>query len=163
VEKIFGTILLLTGLSLSALGKERYQVQFELYQGKQRVDSGNIIITEKLKTWCNGQRSSYLELACPVNNAGEVGKILSTVDLFSGVTIDHRIINGDIELDVKLSTVQARIGEIRALGKDECQEMAPVVTKHSESYSISPNQSGHQAFDFGDNMKIRFTYSALRR
>lgn len=159
--------LLVIGFLLSTAtfvyASERFLLQFEITQGKNKVETGATYISNKARDWNKGLRRSYLKLRCDKQPSGKTVKQLSTIDYFSGLRITHQLRGEMIELTVLQSIVQPRLAEIRALPKDQCKDLAPIVTTKSKSYSFPAKDGLDETHSFSADMTIRVMLQSVMR
>jgi len=146
---------MLLAVSAFASAAERVQLNFELTQGESKIESGRDFVSRKPHTWSKGFRRSYLQVRCQQQESGKSHKLFSTVDHFAGLLVKHKLAGDNVELTVIRSVVQPRLTEIRALGKNECRELAPVVTTASETYIFPAKDGVDKAHSFGNTMTFR--------
>ena len=146
--------LLLTTVT-SAISAERFQMNFELTQNGKILKWGRTIVTTKPHTLSKGLKSSYLKLSCRTQESGKIQKSLASVDLFAGMHIAHQIIGDKVELKVIKITVQPRLKEIRALTKNDCKDMSPIITSTTHSYSLPSEKGINESRAFGEGMIFR--------
>jgi len=157
IIRIFLLGLLITATT-SAICAERLQMNFELTHNEKILERGKAIISMKLHTLNKGLKSSYLKLNCRREESEKILKLHSTVDLFAGMQISHQIIEDKVQLKVVKITVQPRLTEIRALTKNECKDMSPIVNTTAHSYSFPAVKGINESRAFGDNMIFRATF-----
>ena len=119
-----------------ASAAERLILNFELAQGKNLIESGRSLTTKKPLTWNKGLKRSYLKVRCQQHKTGEIQKLYSTEDHFHGILVSHQIIGDKVEITVTQGIVQPRLDEIRALAKNECKDLSPVVNTTTHTYSF---------------------------
>jgi len=138
---------------------ERFQMNFKLTQEDNIIEWGKTIVSRKPHTFSKGLKSSYLKLRCQQQSPGEILKLYSIVDHFSGLQLTHQLIGNNIELNVVRSVVQARLIEIRALTRKECKDMSPIVTTTTKSYRFPLKNNMSESHPFGENMTFHITTS----
>lgn len=157
--------ILLLGLlfctSHNLYAAERYLLRFEITQGVQKVDSGKTYITKKKDTWSRGLRSSYLVLSCHHKDDRMMEKRFSTVDHFDGLRISHQLDGDQVILEVVRNKVKPRLTEIRALPRNSCKDLAPIVTSHKANYRLAANDGITEIHPFGEGMSIKFSLQGI--
>ena len=146
----------------SLIAAERFMVDFELLKGKRVIESGRLLVTEKSRTWGRGLTRSYLKLSCQQNESGKVEKRYSNVDQFSGFTVKHRIVDNNLELIAERSSIKPRLIEIRVVAKNDCKELAPVVTSTRQIYSIPAVGGTKESHPFDEKTTFRVTLKAIK-
>ena len=111
--------------------------------------------------WSSGLERSYLKLRCIQKKSGKMQKQFSTMEHFSGLRVTHGLAGQEIELTVVWDVVQARLMEIRALSKEECKELSPVVTTATETFRFPAKSGLDESVPFGENIVFRVTAQAL--
>ncbi|MBC8210685.1 MAG: hypothetical protein H8E21_06410 [Gammaproteobacteria bacterium] len=129
-------------------------LDFKLSQGDELIEQGRLNVTREPHTWSKGVKRSYLRLRCEKESSGKLSKLYSTEDHFHGITLTHRVSAKKVVIKLERNLVQPRLIEIRALGKNECREMSPVVTTTSENYSLPATDNVSEKFNFGDKMSF---------
>jgi hypothetical protein len=147
-------------LSAAANANERYYLNFDLLQNGKVIERGNDYVTRKLGGWNSGHTSSYLKLRCDHDKSGKMAKIFSTTDHFSGVRLTHRLIGNEIEMTVLRSQIKNRRVEIHGLAKNECKNLAPIVTTVTESYTFPARTGLSETRSFGDTMSFKYTITS---
>ena len=150
---LFAIILTTTA---SATAGERLLMNFEIVSGANTLHWGKVFVTEKKSSWSKGLKRSYLKLRCQQKDTEGMRKTYSTVDLFDGLRISHQRVENKIKLTVILSTVKPRLTEIRALSRDECKDMSPIVTSVTKSYNIPAAGSGETLL-LSEDITFRYT------
>jgi len=145
----------------SAYAADRLVLKFELIHDDKVIDWGRTIVTEGPHTWSKGLKRSYLRLRCHQKDPGEMEKLYSTVDHFTGLRVTHRLVEKNIELTVIRSVVQPRLVEIRALPKRECKDLSPIATTQSETYNFPAEDGYKESHPFGEDMTLRFTLQSV--
>ena len=148
-------ILLTIAASVNAA--ERFLLNLELTQGKNKIEMGRTFVSQKPHTWSKGSKRSYLKLGCHQQESGKTQKLYSTVDHFAGLRVTHQLAGNNVELTVVRNVVQPRLVEIRALAKNKCKDLSPIVTTISESYIFPAKDGIDEARPFGENMTFRVT------
>ena len=160
IKKI-AIFLVFAGLVGIAGATERYYVKFELMQDDVVINRGNDYVTNKRHTWSRGLKSSYLRLRCDKTAPGKLKKLYSTIDHFAGLRVNHQLVADRIELTVVRSTVQNRRVEIHDLPKDQCEDLAPVLTTVTETYSFPAKHGTDELRGFGETMDFRLIIPPL--
>jgi len=155
------SLMMLSLCSGSLLAEETYYLQFELFKFQQKVDSGKDYVSTMDHTWSKGLQRNYLKLSCTRDASGRNIKTYTTVEHFAGIRVTHHIAAGNLYLKLTRLEVQPRVTEIRALPKNECREMAPVVASVSENYVTPLSNAGNKNYPFGKEMSIRISLSPL--
>lgn len=151
-------ILLLTVSLLfpfSVFSADRFWFNFEMTYPDGRIERGKTFSHSKSVTWSNGLTKSYLKLACREKKSGKIERLYSTVDYFSGLQINHKIVDHHIELKVFRQTVKPSLEEIRGLPPSECKEMSPIVNSVTENYRFPATDGLDEVRPFGNDMKFR--------
>ena len=156
---LFGICLMMTNPLVAA---ERFLVNFDLFKGKSLIESGRLLVSEKPKTWSKGLKRSYLKLTCHKNESGRVEKRYSNVDHFSGFKVKHRIVDNTVELIAERSSVKPRLIEIRVVAKNECKELAPIVTTTRQTYSYPAMGVISESRPFDDKMTFQVTIKSMQ-
>lgn len=159
VRVILLAILFTTGGYANAT--ERFFLNFELTLGEKKVEWGAIHVSMRAHTWSKGLQTSYLKLSCHRHESGKTEKLYSIEDHFSGLRITHQLTEKNIVLTVVRKSVQPRLIEIRALSKDKCKDLSPIVTTTTETYSFPVTDGVDESNPFGENMKFRVILQAL--
>lgn len=144
-------------LSAAANANERYYINFDLLQDGKVIGRGNDYVTHKLGVWNSGHTRSYLKLRCDPDKPHKQAKMFSTTDHFSGVRLTHRLIENQIQITVLQSQIKNRRGEIHGLAKNECKNLAPIVTTVTESFTFPARTGVSETRSFGDIMSFKFT------
>ena len=152
-------VIMLTTMA-SATAGEFLLMNFELVSGANVLHRGKLFITEKTDSWSKGLRRSYLKLRCEQKSPEGMLKTYSTVDLFDGLTISHQLVKNKVNLTVTLSSVKPRLIEIRALSRDECRDMSPIITSQTRAYSFAAAASGETLL-FSDDITFKYTLQPL--
>ena len=160
ILRVLFTMLLLTML-MPVHAAERKLIKFDLLKGKNILVTGKDYTSEKPHTWSKGALRSYLELSCQKNVSGKVEKLYSTIDHFSGLRVTHKLSGENIEIKVVRILVKPRLIEIRALPKNECKDMAPILTITTESYLYPAIDGNSEARLFGEGMTFRSILTTL--
>jgi hypothetical protein len=155
-------LLLLTLLVAGTVqANEVMLLDFKLSQGDQAIEHGRLNVTREPNIWSKGIKRSYLKLRCEKESSGKLSKLFSTEDHFHGITLTHRISAQKVFIKLEQNLVQPRLIEIRALGRNECREMSPVVTTTSENYSLPAKDNVSEKFRFGDRMNFEVMLNSL--
>ena len=162
IKKI-AIIIMLSGLAGIVSAAERYYIKFELMQDDVVINRGNDYVTSKRHTWSRGLKSSYLRLRCAQTVPGKLKKMYSTVDHFAGLRVTHQLVADRIELTAVRSTVQNRRIEIHDLPKDQCEDLAPVLTTVTETYSYPAKYGTDELRGFGETMDFRLIIPQMGR
>ena len=117
--------------------------------------------TLKQHTWSKGLQRSYLKLRCKQLESGKTEKLLSTVDHFDGFRVTHQLAENEVVLTVVRTIVQPRLTEIRALAKNECKDLSPIVTTTTLSFTLPAVDGNTESCPFGENMIFRATLQSL--
>ncbi len=152
------SILLTTGTV--AYATDRFLLTFELSSGANKLEQGSDHISRKPHTWNKGLKRSYLKLRCNPRESGNK-KLYSTVDYFHGLSVTHQLKEENIVLTVVHNAVQSRLTEIQALSKNECKDLAPVVTTTTETYHFPAKNVINESRPFGHNMTFRATLQSV--
>lgn len=155
---LFGVLLVAV---TSVCAAERYFVKIELTQDDKVIERGNILVSGKQSTWSKGVKRSYLKLRCNLKEPGRLQKFYSTVDYFSGLRITHQLVDDHVELTVVQNIVQPRLVEIRALAKNECKDLPPIVTTTTQLYRYPAKDGISEHLPFGEHMTFRATIQSL--
>ena len=156
---LLGMCLMMTSPLVAA---ERTLIDFELIKGKIVIENGRLLVSEKPRTWSQGLKRSYLKLGCRQLESGRVEKRYSNVDYFSGFSVKHRIVDNTLALIAERSSVKSRLKEIRALAKDECKELAPIVTTTKQTYNYPATGVKSESRLFDDQMTFRITIKSMQ-
>ena len=154
-------LAILAATTVSTYASERFYVAFELTQDKQVINRGNDYVTKKPHTWSRGLKTSYLRLRCDYSDPGKLKKMYSTVDHFNGLGVTHQLVGDKIEVTVSRSVVQNRRSEIQDLPKNQCKDLAPIVTTVTETYSYPARAGVTDTLMFGENMNFRFVIQSM--
>lgn len=149
------TVLLVT--SFTTIADDRYLVKFELLLVDKKLEWGRTIVSQKRNVWKKGYLSSYLKLSCHEHEPGKYEKRISTVDHFDGLLVTHQLISDKIEITVHRSIITPRLKEIRALAKNECKNLAPIIKEHTDTYTLPAKHGSSETFLFGDELKFHIT------
>ena len=106
-----------------------------------KLEQGIVHVSRITRTWSNCLQRSYLKMRCKSRESGKIEKLYSTEDHFHGLRVTHQLQDKQIKLTVVQTNVQPRLLEIRSVLKDECKNLAPIVTKTSETYRFSVNNN----------------------
>ena len=159
------TRLLLLGIlltvTISASAAERFSLKIDLAQGEKVVERGRALVSQKQRTWSKGLQRSYLKLRCKQLESGKTEKLLSTVDHFDGFRVTHQLAENEVVLTVVRTIVQPRLTEIRALAKNECKDLSPIVTTTTLSFTLPAVDGNTESRPFGENMIFRATLQSL--
>lgn len=151
----------LAGLASMVCAAERFYVEFELTQDGVVINRGNDHVTKKQHTWSKGLKSSYLKLRCDRTDPQKPRKTYSTVDHFAGLRVTHQLTEDRIELTVARSVVQNRRVEIHDLPKNQCEDIAPILTTVTDTYSFPAKYGTNVSYKFGETMKFRIIVPAM--
>lgn len=154
IKHIFVFIIFLS-MALPAYSAQLYLLDFDLYQGEKLIDRGKTTVSSNSHSWNRGLTRSYLKLKCNPQRTGKTEKLLSTVDLFSGLHVTHKLVGEQIEVSIKYTTVKPRLVEIRALPGEKCENLAPIQSSISENYSYAARNTTMESRKFGKNMNFR--------
>lgn len=152
VRLILVNLIMTVSFSVNAL--ERIHSKFEIMQDAEKIVIGKTYITKKSRTWSKGTSNTYLKLSCFKNKFGAVEKRYSNVDYFYGARITHQLIDGEVKLKVVYSSITPRLKEIRALKRNQCEELAPDVKIIEESYSFPAEHGVNKSLTFGENKRF---------
>ena len=155
---LFGICLMMTSPLVAA---ERFLVNFDLLKGKNVIESGKFLVSEKQRTWSKGLKRSYLKLTCHKNESGIIEKRYSNVDHFSGFSVKHRIVDNTLELIAERSSAKPRLLEIRVVPKKECKEPSPIVTTARQIYSYPATGIISESRPFDDKLTFRVTIKSM--
>ena len=136
-------------------------MKIELTQADKLIDRGNAIISHKQKTWRKGLKRSYLKLQCDLKEQGKLKKMYSTEDHFDGLRVTHQLAGNNVELTVVRTVVQPRLVEIRALARNECKDLSPVVTTTTQTYSFAAEHGLDESSPFGENIIFRVALQSV--
>ena len=153
-------LMLLVGMN-TLTAAERLYIKFELLQDDVVINRGNDYVTHKPHSWSRGLKSSYLKLRCEEAEAGKAKKLFSLVDHFAGLRITHRLVEDSIEVIVYRSVVQNRRAEIHDLPKQQCRELAPIVTVVKETYNFPAKVGLHELRKFGETMNFKLIVQSV--
>ena len=117
--------------------------------------------SEMQNIWSKGLKRSYLKLRCNLNESGRLQKFYSTVDYFSGLRVTHQLAENEVVLTVVRTVVQPRLTEIRALAKNECKDLSPIVTTTTLSFSLPAVDGNTESRPFGEDMIFRTALLSL--
>lgn len=146
----------------TAIGDTRFLMKFSLTEGSRLIERGKTYISTEPTTWSKGLSRSYLQLRCDRNKPNKLTKLYSTIDLFNGLSTKQKIVGTNIEVTVTLNNIQARVDDIRKLGKKDCKELKPIVQNINETYSFPAEAGIEESRSFGDRMKFHFTLENIR-
>lgn len=147
----------------SVIATEQFLINFELVRGGNPPERGIILVSEKQHTWSKGLKRSYLRLRCQQTEAEKIQKLYSTVDLFAGLSVSHQLVENKVQLTVVRTDVKPRLDEIRALPKNECKELSPIVTTVTQHYSFSSIIDGaRETWHFSENATFQVTGKLMR-
>ena len=156
---------LLLGILITATtfvsATERFSMSFELTQSDKMIERGRALISGKQRTWSKGLQRSYLKLRCNQLQSGKTEKLLSTVNHFAGLRITHQIAGDKVELSVVRSVVTPRLVEIRALARNECNDLSPIVTTTTKTYSFPAADGINESSPFGESLVFRATLQSV--
>lgn len=154
-------LILIAGIAEADAATKRYYINFALMQNDVVINRGNDYATTKKHTWSRGMKRSYLKLSCDKTAPGKMIKLFSTVDHFAGLRVTHQLVEDRIELTVVRSMVQDRRIEIHDLPKDQCDDLAPVLTTVTETYSFPAKHGTSEVRGFGETMDFKFSIPAM--
>lgn len=145
-------LLLITLLSIgtNAYAAERFLMDFEFTAAENTVDRGRAIVSQKKYTWTKGIERSFLKLSCRQKKSGEMEKIFSTVDYFTGLKVTHQLVGTNLELNIIRIIVQPRLSEIRALPEGACKDLSPLVTTTAQTYSFPAKRDTDESRPFDE-------------
>jgi len=138
--------------SFTAVAADQLLLDFKILQAERKIEQGKIMVTDKKHVWSRGLKRTYVKIRCVENSTGKIHKSYSMVDLFSGVRVTHQLDSNQIKLSVVRTTVQPRLQEIRALEKNECKDLSPIVNTISQDYTLPLNIDTNHQQAFGDKM-----------
>ena len=141
--------------------KEPFSLKFELIHADKTIEWGRAVVGEQQRTWSKGLQRSYLRLRCSQEESGKTGKFLSTTNHFSGLRVTHQLVGDRVELTVERNIVKPRLKEIRALARNECKDLSPVVTRTTRNYSFPAVEGASESYPFGEDMVIRLTLQSV--
>lgn len=140
---------------------ERFSMGIELSQAGKVIERGRVLVSGEQHTWSKGLQRSYLRLRCNELDSGKTKKLFSTVDHFSGLRVTHQSVGNNVDLTVVQTSVQPRLAEIRALARDECKELSPIVTTTRQTYRFAAEDGMHESRPFGEGMLFLVTLRSL--
>jgi len=141
--------------AVSANAAEQFVLNFKVTQNDKIIEKGNVIVLPRPLTWSKGLKRSYLKLSCKQQSNGKMQKLYSTEDYFYGLQISRQLFGDIIEVKVLHNRVKNRLLEIRALAKNECKELSPVLTTRSETYRFSTKSGVEESRPFGENLSFK--------
>lgn len=156
---LFGLFLTVT---TSVFATEQLLINFELVRGSNPPERGTILVSEKPHSWSKGLKRSYLRLRCQQTEAEIIQKLYSTEDHFAGLRVSHQRVANNVELTVVRTDVKPRLAEIRALPKNECKELSPIVTTATQHYSFSLIDDARETWQFSEDSTFRVTGQLMR-
>lgn len=75
--------------------------------------------------------------------------------------LGHQLLNDSVEITLTRSTVKPRLKEIRALPKNECHEMFPIVNAMTKSYNYPLENTDKALRPFNEGYQFRVNIRAL--
>jgi len=155
--------LCLMTLSITAFANERFVIKFQLLENKKKIEFGSTFVTSKSNTWKKGYKRSYLKSSCAKLDSGKVEKRISADNRFAGLFIAHQVVNDTLELIVTRSRVTSKFSEIRALPKNKCKAISPIIHSHTENYSFSATHGNEATVPFGTKMEFYIKIQSLNK
>lgn len=152
----------LTGLSFPALSNQLFLLEFDLTSGESLIGRGKTTVSKTSHSWNRGLSRSYLKLRCNKLPSGKTEKLLNTVDLFAGLVIIHELAGDKINIKVKYTQVQPRLQEIRALPKNKCEDMSPIFTSVTDTFTYKAEPQKDVTQPFGNGMLFRVNIIPLK-
>jgi len=134
-----------------ANGSEQFLLDFKITQGERKIEMGKFFVNNKQHVWSKGVKRTYAKVSCLQQSSGKIQKTFSMLDLFSGVRIMHLLEGDKVKLTVTRNTVQPALKEIRALGKNECKNLSPIVTTTTQHYTLPAKAGANEQYAFGKN------------
>ena len=150
IRSLFLAIFLIT--SVSAVAAEQFFVDFKIIKDDRKIEWGTFYVENKQHVWSKGIKRTYAKASCVQRASGKQQKTVSMIDLFSGVRVTHKLDAGEVKLKVVRNTVQPVLKEIRALGKDECRELSPIVTTITQHYSLPAKNGVSEQYAFSEKL-----------
>lgn len=141
--------------SVSICAAERVLMNFEFLAGGKIINQGNAIVSIKKKTWKKGLQRNFLKLSCRPNESGNIKKAYSTIELFTGLKITHQLIEKNIELTVVRTVGQPRVAEIRALPEGKCEDLSPLFTTTTQTYTLPVKNGLNESRPFDESTTFR--------
>jgi hypothetical protein len=158
--RFFLLITLLT-TSINVFSAERFLLSFELLEGEKTLEKGKAIISQNKRTWQKGLQRSFLKLDCQQTKTGEMKKLYSTVDFFTGLRVTHQLVESNIEINVARTIGKPRVTEIRALPAEECIELAPFIDTTVQSYTFPAKPFDYEYRSFDENLTFRIRIQSI--
>jgi len=146
----------------SANAKNLLAIKFELIQDKKILERGNTFVAQKKSTWKKGHTQRYIKLNCHQLPSGIIEKKITSEDHFTGLRVSHQIVEEYVELKVDRNIVNSRLKEIRALNKNDCKNLAPIMTKTSKTYLFPAKPGIDETRLFNNNLKFRIMIRSIR-
>ena len=156
----FILFVLLIAATTCVSATERFSLSFELNQSEKMIEQGRAVVSGKQRTWSKGLQRSYLKLRCNQLESGKTEKLFSTVNHFAGLRITHQIAGDKVELSVVRNVVAPRLAEIRALARNECKDLSPIVTT-TKTYSFPAEDGINESSPFGESLVFRATIQSV--
>jgi len=150
IRSLFLAIFLMP--SVSAVAAEQFFVDFKIIKDDRKIEWGKFYVTNKQHVWSKGLKRTYAKVSCVHRVSGKQQKTVSMIDLFSGVRVTHKLDGGEVKLKVVRNTAQPVLKEIRALGKDECRELSPIVTTITQHYSLPAKTGVSEQYVFSEKL-----------
>ena len=136
---------------------ERFFVHFTLLDSGQEIERGTLITSAKRKTWTKGLKRSFLRLTCQEDAKGTVSKHFSTEDHFSGLLITHQHVGNHLQLQLTRTDVVPRATEIKQLKKQECRELAPLVTQVQAAFDLEARDVKAASLSIGEGLIFQYS------
>jgi hypothetical protein len=151
----FLLLVTLVSTSINTYAAERFLVSFEFIINGKVVERGKPIVSQEKRTWQKGLQRNFLKLDCSEKETGEIKKLYSTVDFFTGLRVTHQLVGNNIELNVVRIVAQPRLVEIRALPSGVCKELAPIITTTTQTYRYPAEHNFDETRPFDENITFR--------
>jgi hypothetical protein len=174
MNRTFAALLFLSTTALPALAEDLEQLyaqqghlSFELLRDNIPVNGGVVVVNPLGGFFSNGPSNFYPRTRC---EAG--GRTLDSVQIFSGMTMHHKVEGKEVALTLAQYAVSSPETEIRALKENECRNLSPrqqtvfqrtikVAYTRSEKTKVVPLEGGYafryQAFPPPSNITFEGT------
>ena len=156
---IYGILILSSG---SANAKNLLVINFELIQGDKSIERGNTFVSKEKGTWKKGYTQRYIKLSCQQLPSGKIEKRIKSENHFNGLRVNHQIVEEYVKLYVDRNVIKSRLKEIRALDKNNCKNLAPIITKQTDTYRFAAKPGIDETRVFKDNLKLRVMIKSIR-
>lgn len=156
MNRTFAALLILAVSALPAFAEDFEQLDsqqghlsFQLLRDTIPVNDGVVVVNPLGGFFSNGPRNFYPRTRCE-----DGGRTLDSVQIFSGMTMHHKVEGKEVVLTLAQYAVSSPEAEIRALKDNECRNLSPrqqvvfqqtikVAYARSEKQIVIPLEGGY--------------------